>query len=119
MTPASHTRTLRWIACAVTLGAMAVATAGCAVDAEYPPGDYVDYPPEAYIATTEPVYFEGHATYWYGGHWYYRDRGRWSHYDREPPGLSQRRVHAPLRRTYEPRGRAAGRSPGARPSVRR
>jgi hypothetical protein len=105
MTPASHTRTLRWIACAATLGAVAAATTGCAVDAEYPPGDYVDYPPDAYIATTEAMYFDGHATYWYGGHWYYRDRGRWSHYDTDAS-----HVRAPGSRGWSQSGGQAQRS---------
>src|ERR1700722_599995 len=100
------------LACVVTLGAAAVATAGGEVDAvgpEYPAGTYGDYPPDAYIATTEPVYFEGNASYWYGGRWYYRNGGRWNHYDREPAGLYQSRMHGgPGRHSYESRGRSGG-----------
>jgi len=100
------------MACAVTLGATAVAGVGCGmgVEADYPAGYYGDYPPDAYIATTDPVYFEGNATYWYGGRWYYRNGGRWNHYDREPAGLYQSRMRAaPGRRTYEaPHGRGGG-----------
>ena len=107
---------LRGIACAVALGATAMATAGCGfeVGPEYPGGYYEDYPPDAYIATTDPVYFDGHAAYWYGNRWYYRDGARWSHYDREPAGLYQRRMQGSARRrTYEPSGgRPAGHSSG-------
>jgi hypothetical protein len=114
---------LRALGCALTLGALAATSGGCAVGlagADYPPGDYPpgeypvgaydNYPPDAYIATAEPVYFDGHASYWYGNRWYYRDGGRWNHYDREPAGLYQRRTSAPIvRRSYEPyRGHAAG-----------
>ena len=119
--------TILRLACAVGIGTMLVATAGCGLEvgATLPGMGYDDYPPDGYIATTEPVYFEGRPSYWYGNRWYYREGGRWNHYEREPHGLYQRRMQAPpVRRTYEPpRGRPGpGPAPGrfgGRPGPRR
>ena len=132
MSPASRTRMLRAMACAVTLSATIVVAAGSGcglrVGVAYAPSEYGDYPPDAYIATAEPVYFEGRASYWYGGRWYYRDGNRWGHYDREPAALRQRRAQvAPRQRTYEqpsrgrqaPAGHAAAPRPAQRPAHQR
>jgi len=122
MSRAGPTRSLRATVLAVALSGIVALVEGCGVEvaAEYPAGGYYDYPSDAYIATTTPVYFEGRAAYWYGGRWFYRDGGRWGHYEREPPGLYQRRVQAPLApRMYEPsRGRPAAARVTARPAVR-
>jgi hypothetical protein len=113
MSPANLTRMLREMACAVTLGAVVVVSAGCGVEVgpDYPVGAYGYYPSDGFIATTEPFYYEGRAAYWYGGRWNYRTGGGWGHYDREPSALYQRRMQgAPGRRTYESHG--GGRSAG-------
>ena len=117
MSLADRTKILRGVACAVALGAMTIATAGCGegVVADYPSGYYADSPPDEYIATAEPVYYDGTPAYWYGGFWYYRGAGgRWSHYGREPGALYQHRMQSPPgRRVYERGGgRGGGRSMG-------
>jgi len=112
------TRVLRRMFCAaVTLGAIALAAAGCGVEvgAEYPTGVY-DGCSDAYVATTDPVYYDGRPAYWCGGYWQYREGGRWRRYEREPRELGERRMRAPSpRRVYEPsRGRPAGPAGGGR-----
>jgi hypothetical protein len=99
----------------VIVSAVGALAAVSLIDAPAVAQQWVPPPPE-FVATAQPEYYEGHAAYWYGNHWYWRDEhGGWNHYDNEPPGLAERRAHAPpVRRSWERGGGRGGEHGGRR-----